>query len=142
MKVNKVAVTAAVCVALMGSQAGFAEEQPFAEEGMGFAFDDGEVSSVEMSELSGVEMEETLGALTISNGGNWGNTWTQAGIWGGAGAAAGGGLGGAAAGAAAGAAGSFTYDWSTPGFQVNPGSSAWGGANTGSWSNGTFDPNR
>jgi len=62
MKVKKVAVTAAVCAALMGSQASFAEEQPFAAEGMGFAFDDAQGSSVEMSELSGSEMDETEGA--------------------------------------------------------------------------------
>ena len=46
----------------MGSQASFAEEQPFPAEGMGFAFDNAEVSSVEMSELSGSEMDETEGA--------------------------------------------------------------------------------
>jgi hypothetical protein len=140
MKVKKVAVTAAVCAALMGSQASFAEEQPFAAEGMGFAFDDAQGSSVEMSELSGSEMEKTKGALTMSNGGNWGNTFTQTGIgampgvYTGSPAAAG-------AGAGAGFAGSFSYDWSTPGFQVNPGSSAWTGSNTGSWDNGTFNPN-
>jgi len=39
-----------------------AEEQPIGAEGMDFAFDNAEVSSVEMSELSGVEMEETEGA--------------------------------------------------------------------------------
>jgi len=40
-----------------------AEEQPLAAEGMDFAFDDAQVSSVEMSELSGVEMDETKGAV-------------------------------------------------------------------------------
>ena len=59
MKVKNVAVTAAVCAALMGSQATFAEEQP---EGMDFAFDNAEGSSVQMSELSGSEMDETEGA--------------------------------------------------------------------------------
>jgi len=120
MKVKKVAVTAAVCAALLGSQGVMAEEQPIAAEGMNFAFDDAQVSSVEMSKLSGVEMDETVGALTVSNGGNWGNTLSQSALWGAAGAAAGGGWAGAAAGAAAGFAGSFTYDWSTPGFQINP----------------------
>ncbi|RUM92396.1 MAG: hypothetical protein DSZ28_09650 [Thiothrix sp.] len=62
MKVKKVAVTAAVCAALMGSQASFAEEQPLAAEGMDFAFDDAQVSSVQVSELSGLEMDETKGA--------------------------------------------------------------------------------
>jgi len=64
MKVKKVAVTVAVCAALMGGQACFAEEQPFAVGGMGFAFDGAKVSSVQMSELSGLEMEETEGAWT------------------------------------------------------------------------------
>jgi hypothetical protein len=62
MKVKKVAVTAAVCAALLGSQGVMAEEQPIGAEGMDFAFDDAQVSSVQMSELSGVEMEETEGA--------------------------------------------------------------------------------
>ena len=64
MKVKKVAVTATVCAALMGSQTSFAEEQPFAAEGMNFAFDDAKVSSVKMSELSELEMEKTEGAWT------------------------------------------------------------------------------
>ncbi|RUM92397.1 MAG: hypothetical protein DSZ28_09655 [Thiothrix sp.] len=62
MKVKKVAVTAAVCAALLGSQGVMAEEQPIGAEGMGFAFDDAQVSSVQMSKLSGSEMEETEGA--------------------------------------------------------------------------------
>ena len=61
MKVKKVAVTAAVCAALMGSQASLAEEQLFPTEGMNFAFDDAKVSSVGMSELSGMEMDATEG---------------------------------------------------------------------------------
>ena len=65
MKVKKVAVTAAVCAALLGSQGVMAEEQPIGAEGMGFAFDDVRVSSVEMSELSGTEMEETEGAYGL-----------------------------------------------------------------------------
>ena len=79
MKVKNVAVAAAVCAALVGSQASLAEEQPIAAEGMDFAFDDAEVSSVEMSELSGVEMEETEGAwapLPILNAGIGGLTST------------------------------------------------------------------
>jgi hypothetical protein len=96
MKVKKVAVTAAVCAALMGSQASFAEEQPFAAEGMGFAFDDAQVSSVQMSELSGSEMDETegrflltpaigfgigvagygIGTVASGNDWNWGNAAT------------------------------------------------------------------
>ena len=39
-----------------------AGEQPFTEEGMDFAFYDAKVSSVDMSELSGTEMDETEGA--------------------------------------------------------------------------------
>jgi len=73
MKVKKVAVTAAVCAALMGTQAVLAEEQPFAAEGMDFAFDDAKVTSVQMSELSGVEMEETVGAWSWSDLNNYGN---------------------------------------------------------------------
>jgi hypothetical protein len=53
--------TVAVCAALMGSQGVLAEEQPFQAEGMDFAFDDAKVASVEMSELSGAEMDETEG---------------------------------------------------------------------------------
>ena len=140
MKVKKVAVTAAVCAALMGTQASFAEEQPFAAEGIDFAFDDAQVSSVEMNELSGSEMDETVGALTMSNGGNWANTFTQTGLGAGTGAFTGS-PAAAAAGAGTGFLGSFSYDWSTPGFQVNPGSSAWTGSNSGSWDNGSFDPN-
>jgi hypothetical protein len=62
MKVKKVAVTAAVCAALLGSQGVMAEEQPIGAEGMDFVFDDAEVSSVEILELSGMEMEVTKGA--------------------------------------------------------------------------------
>jgi len=64
MKVKRVAVTATVCAALLGSgsQGVMAEEQSIGAEGMDFAFDNAQVSSVEMSELSGVEMEETEGA--------------------------------------------------------------------------------
>jgi hypothetical protein len=36
-----------------------AEEQPIGAEGMGFAFDNAEIASVQMSELSGTEMDET-----------------------------------------------------------------------------------
>ena len=61
MKVEKVALAAAVCAALMGTQAVLAEKQPLR---MGFAFDSAEVSSVEMLELSGAEMEETVGAFS------------------------------------------------------------------------------
>ena len=64
MKVKKVAVTAAVCAALMGTQAVVAEEQRFAAEGMDFAFDDAKVSSAQMNELSGSEMDETVGSRT------------------------------------------------------------------------------
>jgi Zn-dependent protease len=46
----------------MGSQGVLAEEQPFQAEGMDFAFDDAQVASVQMSELSGSEMDETEGA--------------------------------------------------------------------------------
>jgi hypothetical protein len=66
MKVKNVAVTVAVCAALMGSQGVLAEEQPFQAEGMDFAFDDAKVVSVQMSELSGTEMEETEGAEWVS----------------------------------------------------------------------------
>ena len=38
-----------------------AEEQPIGAEGMGFAFDNAEIASVQMSELSGTEMDETEG---------------------------------------------------------------------------------
>jgi hypothetical protein len=62
MKMKKVAVTAAVCAALLGSQGVMAEEQPIGAEGMDFAFDDAQVSSVQMSELSGAEMDATEGA--------------------------------------------------------------------------------
>ena len=62
MKVKNLAVTAAVCAALMGTQGVMAEEQPIGAEGMDFAFDNAQVSSVEMSELSGVEMDETEGS--------------------------------------------------------------------------------
>jgi len=62
MKVKNVAVTAAVCAALMGTQGVMAEEQPIGAEGMDFAFDNAEVSSVEMSELDSSEMDETKGA--------------------------------------------------------------------------------
>ena len=58
MKLKKVAVTAAVCSALMGPQAVVAEE-----EDTGFAFDNAQVSSLEMSELSGSEMDATRGAV-------------------------------------------------------------------------------
>ncbi|RUM92402.1 MAG: hypothetical protein DSZ28_09680 [Thiothrix sp.] len=61
MKVKKVAVTAAVCAALLGSQGVMAEEQPLAAEGMDFAFDNAQVFSVQMSELSGSEMDATEG---------------------------------------------------------------------------------
>ncbi|RUM92399.1 MAG: hypothetical protein DSZ28_09665 [Thiothrix sp.] len=63
MKVKKVAVTAAVCAALLGSQGVMAEEQAIGAEGMGFAFDDAQVFSVQMSELSGSEMDATEGAV-------------------------------------------------------------------------------
>jgi len=69
MKVKKVAVTAAVCAALLGSQGVMAEEQPIAAEGMDFAFDNAQVFSVQMSELSGTEMEETEGASWVNVGG-------------------------------------------------------------------------
>ena len=59
MKVKKVVFAAVVCAALMSTQAVLAEEQPLR---MGFAFDNAEVSSVEMLELNGTEMEETEGA--------------------------------------------------------------------------------
>jgi len=63
MKVKKLAVTAAVCAALMGTQGVMAEEQPIGAEGMDFAFENGKVSSVQVSELNGTEMDETEGAL-------------------------------------------------------------------------------
>jgi len=78
MKVKKVAVTAAVCAALLGSQGVMAEEQPIGAEGMGFAFDDAQVSSVEMSELSGVEMDETKGSKFSFGDWFWGNSAWQA----------------------------------------------------------------
>jgi hypothetical protein len=62
MKVKKVAVTAAVCAALLGSQGVMAEEQPIGAEGMDFAFDDAGVTSVQVSELGATEMSETEGA--------------------------------------------------------------------------------
>lgn len=55
--------------------------------------------------------------FSMSNGGNWGNTWTQTGIWAMSGLAAGsrGGIWGGAIGFGAGALGgffgSFTYSW-------------------------------
>lgn len=58
MKLKKVAVTAAVCSALIGPQVVVSEE-----EGTGFAFDNAQVSSVEMSELSSSEMDATRGAV-------------------------------------------------------------------------------
>ena len=62
MKVKKVAVTAVVCAVLMSIQAVVEDEKPFPAEGMGFAFVNSEGSSVQVSELSGPEMDETKGA--------------------------------------------------------------------------------
>jgi len=50
----------------MINQVFIAEEQPFSSDGMDFAFDDAQVSSVEMSELSGSEMDETEGGLVAA----------------------------------------------------------------------------
>ena len=139
MKANNLIASGVVCIVLVTTQAVAAEEQTIGAEGLSFAFDNVQTSLAKMSELGVEEMDETVGALTISNNGNWGDTWTQTGIGAAAGGATSGGYG-AAAGAGAGFGSSFTYDWSTPGYQVNPGSSAWGGGNTGSWNNGTYEP--
>jgi len=62
MKVNKTALGAVVCTALMGAQTVVAEEQQFFAENMGFALGNTQGSAAQMSELSGVEMSETKGA--------------------------------------------------------------------------------
>jgi len=130
--VKKVAVTAAVCAALIGSQGVMAEEQPIGAEGMGFAFDDAQASSVQMSELSGSEMEETegaftpaigfgigvlsYGATTWATGNDW--SWGAAGAAGLSGAISGGlgAIGGSAGWGAAGAAGSGALAGATQGW--------------------------
>jgi hypothetical protein len=62
MKVKQLAVTVAVCAALMVAQDVIAEERSITAERMDYAFNDAQDSSVRISELSNVEMDETEGA--------------------------------------------------------------------------------
>jgi hypothetical protein len=135
MKMKKVAVTAAVCAALLGSQGVMAEEQPIGAEGMDFAFDDAQVSSVEMSELSGTEMDATEGAYGPASaatgavggavGGNDGyNATAENPTWGGWGSAV-------FSGAAGGAVGGFFTPSTSTAAGVGYGAGVASGAATG-----------
>ncbi|MGZ8171645.1 MULTISPECIES: hypothetical protein [Methylobacter] len=89
----------------------------FFEDGFCFIFKEVIIMSINVMTVD--EINEVSGALSMSNGGNWGNTWTLTGIGAAAGAARGGGWPGAAVWGAAGFFGSFSYNWSTSGFSFN-----------------------